>query len=79
MLPDGRYDVVIVDAAETGVTSDLPAGSLSLDLAVAAGEHRGELVTVLATGLTDRDPLDLLAVPATLTVTNSEPSIHLDG
>lgn len=78
MLADGRYDVVIVDASEADV-SEHPAGSLALDLAIAAGEHRGELVTVVATGLTDRDPLDLLAVPATLTVAGGEPSVILDA
>jgi hypothetical protein len=36
------------------------------------------MVTVRATGLT-RGPLDLLAVPATLTVIDGEPSVTIDG
>ncbi len=46
--------------------------------AIAAGDHRGEVVTVAASGL-GRDPLDLLAVPATLTVLDGEPTVSLEG
>jgi len=72
MFPDGRYDAIVVDA-DAGLD-----GAVILELAIAAGEHRGELVTVAATGL-GRDPLDLLAVPATLTVVDGEPTVNLEG
>ena len=73
MLEDGTYDVVVVDADEGA-----EAGSVSLDLAVLAGPHKGELVTLTAAGL-GRDPLDLLAVPATLVVTDGRPLVTLEG
>ncbi len=71
MLDDGTYDAVVVDATDD-------AGVVVLDLAVLTGPHKGEVVAVRTAGL-GRDPLDLLAVPATLTVAAGEPSVHLEG
>lgn len=73
MIPDGTYDVIVVDADDGS-----EPGVVSLHLAVAAGSHRGEVVTVTAHDL-GRDPLDLLAVPATLTVRDGEPRVRLEG
>jgi hypothetical protein len=72
VLDDGTYDALVVDADE------LADGALSLELTILAGEHKGEMVTVRAEG-TGRDALDLLAVPATLTVTAGTPSVSLEG
>ena len=72
MFPDGRYDAIVVDA-DAGADD-----AVVLELAIAAGEHKGEVVTVTAAGL-GRDPLDLLAVPATLTVVDDEPTVSLEG
>ena len=72
MFPDGRYDAIVVDADEGD------DGAVVLELAIAAGEHKGEVVTVTATGL-GRDPLDLLAVPATLVVVDGSPAVTLEG
>lgn len=81
MLPDGRYDVFIVDVQEVG-TEDGDArpspASLLLDLTVVSGEHKGEVVSVRATGLA-RDPLDLIGLPATMTVADGRPSIAVDA
>ena len=72
MLPDGRYDTLVVDA-------DTDAdGVLRIDLTILAGDHKGEVVQVLGEGI-DRDPLDLLAVPGTLVVTDGEPRLRLEG
>lgn len=73
MLEDGTYEAIVVDADDGA-----EAGSVTLELAVAAGAHKGELVSVTATGL-GRDPLDLLAVPATITVTDGAPVVALEG
>lgn len=73
MVPDGTYDAIIVDA-ESGADDD----ALLLHLALAGGTHRGEVVTITARDLR-RDPLDLLAVPVTLTVTDGDPEITLEG
>ena len=78
MLDDGTYDVLVVDA-ELGETPDGggPAPVL-VDLTVLAGPHKGELITVAAHHL-DRDPLDLLAVPGTVVVTDGQPHLTLEG
>jgi hypothetical protein len=71
MLEDGVYDVFVVDA-ET-----LEAGGLHLDLTILAGPHKGEVVSMRATGL-GVDEIDALGTPGTLTVTRGEPSVVLD-
>ena len=48
MLPDGTYDVFVVDAA-VDATSDAPA--LHLEVTILAGDHKGEVVSVRAEGL----------------------------
>ena len=70
VLDDGRYEVIVVDAEEDG-------GSVRLELAITSGPHKGELVILQAQGL-GTDPLDLLATPATLTVTDGEPAVSFD-
>lgn len=72
MLEDGTYDAIVVDATD-GKRGD----EVMVELAVAAGEHKGEVVTVAATGL-GRDPLDLLAVPATIWVRDGVPTVSLE-
>jgi hypothetical protein len=73
MLDDGTYDVVVVDATEGPEDGDV-----ALELTFLDGAHKGEVVQVTARGI-GRDPLDLLAVPGTLVVTDGEPSVHLEG
>lgn len=80
MLADGTYDVLVVDAQavdDEAVDDEAAEGAVSLDLTILAGEHKGEVVTVRATGL-DADPLDLLAVPGTLVVAGGEPRVALE-
>jgi hypothetical protein len=72
MLPDGTYDVFVVDADAAE-----PAGALSLDLTILAGDHKGEMVSMRAEGL-GVDELDVLGTPGTLTVTTGEPSLVLE-
>ena len=64
MLPDGVYEAFVVDATPVGDGADAP---LTLDLAIVSGEHRGEMVSVRATGL-GRSAVAILGMPATLTV-----------
>jgi hypothetical protein len=70
-LPDGRHDALIVDATREG-------GQLSLELTIVAGAHKGDVVSLIATGI-DRDELDLLGVPATIAVINGRPVVTLEG
>jgi hypothetical protein len=71
VLPDGSYDAIVVDA-----TRDGPA--VHIELTIIAGERKGEVVTVAATGI-DRDELDLLGVPATIAVRDGAPDVRLEG
>ena len=71
VLADGTYDVVVVDA------DDDAGGIVHVEVAILAGEHKGEVVSVAASGL-ERDPLDLLAAPGTLTVSEGSPSLALE-
>ena len=72
MLEDGSYDVFVVDAEGTG------DGTMRLELTVLAGEHKGDVVSMRATGL-GVDEIDALGLPGTLTVAGGEPSIQLEG
>ena len=70
-LPDGTYSAFIVDADR--VADDV----LALDVTITSGPHRGELLTVRASGLTRRDPVHLLGQPCELIVTDGAPRIVL--
>lgn len=77
MLPDGVYDVFVVDVEEA---ADDGSGSAALlvDLTIVAGDHKGEVVSVRATGLRGT-PVDLIGLPGTMTVTDGRPSISIDA
>ena len=66
-LPDGRYDVLVIDAGEDG-----------LELTLVAGEHKGEVLAVSSSANLG-DPVDLMGMPATLVVTDGVPSVTIDG
>jgi hypothetical protein len=71
-LEDATYDVIVVDA------TDDPSGAVvRLELAITAGAHKGEVVRITGHNL-QRDPLDLLGLPATLTVAGGVPTLQLD-
>lgn len=77
MLEDGTYDVVVVDADEIDGDAGAP-GALRVEVAVLAGPHKGEVLAITAQGL-GRDPIDLLAVPGTVTVVDGAPHLVLEG
>ena len=71
MLPDGRYDVLIVDAR----TDD--DGTVHVDVTVTSGAHKGDVVAIRGR-FPGTDELDLLAAPATLVVSEGQPTVTLD-
>jgi hypothetical protein len=71
VLADGHYDALVVDASRDGAT-------VHVELTIIAGAHKGEIVRLAATGM-ERDELDLLGVPATITVTSGRPAVTFDG
>jgi hypothetical protein len=72
VLPDGTYDVLIVDAHAD------EAGVVSVELTLTSGEHKGDVVR-LRGRFPGRDELDLLAAPATLTVSEGQPTVTIDS
>jgi hypothetical protein len=70
VLPDGTYDAIVVDAVEE-------SGVVLLDLTILGGEHKGEVVALRSPDLAG-DPVDLLGIPATLTVTDGTPHVRLE-
>lgn len=75
MLEDGTYDAFVVD-----VTIDEgPEGGpvTNLELTIVAGERKGDVISVAATGLQGSE-FDLLGMPATLTVTDGTPTVRID-
>ncbi len=75
MLEDGEFAAIVVDAE---AVPGAEAGVVRIELAVAEGAHKGEVVAVTARDL-HRDPLDLLAIPATLRVRDGSPTVSLEG
>lgn len=72
MLDDGSYDVIVVDAEQTG-----DEGALRLELTILAGSHKGEVVSLQASGL-GMDEIAALGLPGTLTVHQGDPTVSLD-
>ena len=70
-LPDGTYDAIVVDADEVDATTT------ALELTVLAGPEKGRVIE-LRGPRGGHDPIDLLGVPATVTVTDGTPRVRLE-
>ena len=70
-LADGTYDAFIVDAR------DDEEDVVRFDLAITTGTNKGDVIVVRARSL-HRDPLDLIGLPATLTVRDGQPRVTFD-
>lgn len=71
VLEDGTYDAIVFDADRE---SD---GSVTVELSILAGEHKGQVVSLQTTDWSD-DPVGLLGIPATITVTSGRPSVRFE-
>jgi len=60
-LADGRYDAFILSAEERD-------NGIALSCAITTGPHRGDVVDLVSTTLTARDPFSLVGIPCTLVV-----------
>ena len=69
-LPDGTYDVLVVDAEQDD-------DALAIEITIVSGAHKGEVIGIRAAGL-DVDPIDLLGLPGTLRVENGVPYFAVD-
>ena len=70
-LPDGTYDAIVVDADDVG------DGVITLELTVLAGTEKGRVVEMRGPR-GEHDAIDLLGVPATITVTDGTPRLRLE-
>jgi hypothetical protein len=73
-LPDGTYDVFVVNA------DDLPTPggtTTALELAVTSGAHRGGTLALTAPYRLG-EPVELIGLPATLTVVGGDPRVRID-
>lgn len=74
-LDDGEHDVFVVDAADVR-RGDGSVGT-RLELTLTTGPDKGRVVTVESAQHLG-DELDLLGMPATLTVVAGVPSVRID-
>jgi len=72
LLPDGSYDAIVVDARE------VDEATTALELTILAGPQKGQVVELRGPRRA-HDPIDLLGVPATITVTDGTPHLRLEG
>ena len=70
-MPDGRYDVFIVDAEAIDETT------MRVELAMVTGDDKGDVFSIRGPLLAD-DPVELLGLPGTLTVTDGVPRLQVD-
>jgi hypothetical protein len=74
VLADGRYDAIVVDAdARAGDGDD---AAVALTLAITAGEHKGEVVELVARHFDPDDALTMIGLPCTLVVSDGLPRIE---
>jgi hypothetical protein len=73
-LPDGTYDAFVINA------DDLPTdggATTALELTITSGEHRSETLALTAP-VRIGEPVDLIGMPATLTIAEGRPSVRID-
>lgn len=70
-LPDGTYDAIVVDADDVG--DDV----ISLELTVLAGPEKGRVLELRGPSA-DHHAVDLLGVPATVSVVDGIPRVRLE-
>ena len=70
-MPDGRYDVFIVDAETIDETT------MRVEIAMVSGDEKGDVFAVRGPHLA-RDPIDLLGLPGTLIVRDGIPRLEVE-
>jgi hypothetical protein len=70
-LPDGRYDVFIVDAETIDETT------MRVELAMVTGDDKGDVFAIRGPHLA-ADPVMLLGLPGTLIVEDGVPRLQVD-
>lgn len=73
-VPDGRYDVFIVDAEPH---AEHPDSVVAVEVTIVSGEFKGEVIKLNANGISGSD-IDLMGMPAVLTVTGGAPVLTVE-
>ena len=73
-LPDGTYDVFVVDAV---ADPNDEQKVVRVDVTLVSGPHKGEVLTLAATGVAGSD-LDVLGLPGVLTIADGAPTLAID-
>ena len=74
-IPDGNYDVFVIDADEFGDPND---DCMEVSIAIVMGELKGTVLELKATHLGWQNA-DLIGMPGTLSVSDGNPSLHIDS
>lgn len=70
-MPDGHYDVFIIDAAMLDETT------MRVELALVTGDDKGDVIAIRGPRLAP-DPVALLGLPGTLVVVDGVPTLRVD-
>ena len=70
MLDDGTYDAIVFDV-------DQRDGAAVILFTIAAGPKRGEVIELRSQSWRG-DPVELLGIPATITVVNGKPRVRFE-
>ncbi len=70
-IPDGRYDVIVVDAETFDETT------IRIELAMVDGDARGDVIAIRGPRGAS-DPIDLLGMPGVLVVENGVPTFRVE-
>ena len=76
-LPDGSYDVFVVNADDLPGAETSAEVTTALELTVTSGEFRSETLALTAPTRLG-EPVDLIGMPATLTILDGSPSVRID-
>jgi hypothetical protein len=79
VIDDGRYDAFILsaDAVSTDARDDAHRDArVALALTITSGAHKGDVVELLASKMSTRDPIDCIGLPCTLVVVDGVPHIE---
>lgn len=74
-LPDGEYAALVIEVEEG--LDDTGTGVVHLELTILTGQHKGDVVAMSARGI-HGSFIELIGMPATITVRDGDPRVIID-
>ena len=74
-LADGEYPALVIDVEEG--LDDTGTAVVHLELTILTGEHKGDVVAMSARGIRGSF-IELIGMPATITVVDGDPKVTID-